>query len=128
MSTDRDPPPGDATADPDAAADRPPESRGEALTAPRSLDSVIAELQRVGAARIRLVSEDETGYRYDENGEVLLEVKAIYDHDGMEERLRRRLAAVGDTVRWQAGEVSFDFRVGAESIAEEGATVYDGVR
>ncbi len=95
---------------------------------PRALAAIIDRLRTAGAERISIVVEDESGHQYLENGELLLEVKTIYDHWGMEERLRRRLEAVGDTVRWNGQVYDFDARVGPETVATDSLILYGRFR
>lgn len=45
-----------------------------------SLDSITTEHRDLGANRIRVREEDDTGRRHLDNGELRLEVDVIYDH------------------------------------------------
>ncbi|WIV68185.1 hypothetical protein [Natrialbaceae archaeon AArc-T1-2] len=91
---------------------------------PPSLAAVIDGLRTAGAERISIVIEDESGHKYVENGEVLLEVKTIYDRVEMEDRLRGRLEDVGDVVRWNGRKYEFDARVADDTVATDSLTVY----
>lgn len=91
---------------------------------PPALAAIIDDLRMAGAERISIVVQDEDGHQYIENGEILLEVTPIYDHWGMEERLRRRLEGVGDVVRWNGTGYEFDARVAEDTIATDSMTVY----
>lgn len=86
----------DTAADPTASSDVP------------GLESIVADLCETGADRIDVVTEDENGDRCLENGEIRLEVCVMFGHWGMEERMRRHLRTVDETVTWDDREWTFD--------------------
>lgn len=94
----------------------------------RPLNGIVDELQQVGAERVRVVLEDGEGHRYDEQGTLLLEVTALYDHWGLEEGLRRRLEAIAGPVQWNGTEWDLEPRVGERTDPNDAVTIYDRFR
>lgn len=91
----------------------------------QSLKSVLANLGDRGAHRVNLVERNEYGKRRQEDGEIQLEVSAIYGHCGVEARLRRFLETVNGPVEWDGREWSLDVTVGPEDPATDSTCVYD---
>lgn len=94
----------------------------------RTLSSIVSELQQKGAESVRLVVEDETGQRRTEDGQLLLEVTALYDHWGLEEGLRRRLEAINQPIMWGDDEWELEALVGERTDPDESITLYDRFR
>lgn len=86
------------------------------------LESLLGDLREAGARRIRVVGEADDGGL--ENGEMRLEVGVIYDHWGMEERMRRFLTTLDDAVHWEGREWTLETTLGTDPSAR-GITVYD---
>lgn len=99
----------------------------DATNRPR-LESILTQLRDRGANRIRVVQEADDGRRTLDDGELEIEIDVIYDHWGMKERTRRFLDTVGDTIRWQGREWSFDSTVQRTTGAAESVLVYDRTR
>lgn len=99
----------------DSQPERPPTDR-------LRLESLLGDLREAGARRIRVVSEaDDEGL---ENGEMRLEVEVVYDHWGMEERMRRFLTTLDDAVHWAGREWTLETTLGTDTTGR-GITVYD---
>lgn len=90
-----------------------------------SFDGIISQLRDAGANHIRIVEEDGSGRRYLDESELRLEVEVIYDHWGMQERLRRVIETLDDTVRWNGNEWSFDATIECETPTDRSICVYD---